>query len=380
MNQQDSFDLILASLYRATIDESLWPATAGLIDEACGVRGSMLLYGQGRLKSDALLFTRKFCMGGVRRTDLEDNYFGTYYLLDERVPRIRDLPDSELVHVEDLYTAQEKKTSLAYNECLPLTHTRDSLHARLDGPGALQIVWHIADPIESGGWRNAQVDLIRRLLPHVRNSVCLQQVLVDAEAVGLSLTKLLDNTRCGVVQLDRNGRIGEMNDSAAAILRAADGLHNRSGFLKARTLPDNVRLQTMLADALPKSGNGLTGGSETIGRKSFSPRLVLHVIPVAAREEDGCAASVAAVVLIVDPGTRENVSPGLLEDALGLTAAEGRVAASLASGLCVRDIALSTGRRESTVRWHMQHIFEKQGITRQAELVQRVQALGALPF
>lgn len=380
MNEQERFDLILASLHRATIDDSLWPATAGLIDEACGVRGNMLLFGQGNSQEDVLFFARRFCIGGERRTDLEENYFNTYYLSDERVPRIRNLPDSQLAHAADLYTEQEKKTSLAYNECLPLTHTRNSLLARLDGPGALQIVWNIADPIEAGGWRTAQVDMIKRLLPHVRHFVCLRQALADAEAVGLSLTRLLDNTRCGVVQLDRNGRITETNDYAAALLRRRDGLFDRAGFLQARTPCDNVRLQELLADALPKLGSRLTGGTETIGRVSFSPRLVLHVSPVDAGCKDCRAKSVAAVVLIVDPAAGERIDSRLVEEALGLTPAESQVAASLASGLCIRDIGLSTGRRESTVRWHLKHIFQKQGISRQAELVQRVQALGRLPF
>ncbi len=34
MSQNDLFDRILASLHEATLDDSHWPATAGLIDDA----------------------------------------------------------------------------------------------------------------------------------------------------------------------------------------------------------------------------------------------------------------------------------------------------------------------------------------------------------
>ena len=378
MSERHLFDRILVSLQEAIIDASRWPVTSALIDEACGTKGSYLLFGHGKSQSDVFFFSKEFCMGGERRTDIEENYFNTYYLVDERVPRIKSLPDSQLVHVADLYTQREKKISLAYNECLPITSTQNSLLARLDGLGASQIVWNIADPIEGGGWRSAQVEMIKRILPHVRHFVNLRQALADAEAVGLSLSRLLDNKSCGVIQLDPHGRIVETNDFAAALLRERDGLSERGSFLTARDPSDNARLQKLLERALPKFVGPATGGSVTIERVSTGPRLVLHVSLAQERQRVSRVNRVAAIVLIVDPGAKKHIDPGLVEEALCLTRAESLVAVSLASGLSIRDIALSTGREESTVRWHMKHIFQKQGISRQAQLVRRVQALGGL--
>ena len=53
---------------------------------------------------------------GQRRDDLEREYLTTYHPLDERVPRFRQLPARHLVHITDLYTAEELKTSRTYNE------------------------------------------------------------------------------------------------------------------------------------------------------------------------------------------------------------------------------------------------------------------------
>ena len=44
----------------------------------------------------------------------------------------------------------------------------------------------------------------------------------------------------------------------------------------------------------------------------------------------------------------------------------------LAEGKTVREIASSTGRRVSTIRWHVRQIFTKHGLTRQGDLVQLV--------
>ena len=44
----------------------------------------------------------------------------------------------------------------------------------------------------------------------------------------------------------------------------------------------------------------------------------------------------------------------------------------MALGLTVREIAASTGRRESTVRWHVRNLHSKLGVHRQADVVRLV--------
>ena len=51
---------------------------------------------------------------------------------------------------------------------------------------------------------------------------------------------------------------------------------------------------------------------------------------------------------------------------------ESRVAAMLADGKTVRDIVAVTGRRESTIRWHVRQLYQKGGVSRQVDLVRLV--------
>ena len=85
-------------------------------------------------------------------------------------------------------------------------------------------------------------------------------------------------------------------------------------------------------------------------------------------------------MLIVDPALRVRADPELVAQALNLTPAESHVAVMLADGRSVGDIAAATGRKESAVRWHMLHIFEKNAISRQVELVQMVRSLARIPW
>ena len=378
MGQYDLFVRILESLHEATLDDSHWPATSGLIDEACRVNGNMLVFGHGRSRKDTRVFLARFCFRGQRRQDLERDYFKIYYPRDERVPRLRCLADGRLVSSAQLFTDREKKSSFAYNEGLRRALAQDGLSVRLEGPAGSRIVWTFADPVETGGWRSAQIDMINRLLPHLRRYVHLRQVIFDAAASRASLAQLLDNTRCGVIQLDWRGRIVEANDLARKLLRRQDGLLDRAGYLYAQRRSENASLQRMLERALPTLGRRGVSGSATVGRMSVSPLLALHAVPVGQRETDFTAPRVAVLVLVVDPERKARIDPKVVASTLGLTPAESRVAGQLACGESIRDIALATGRKEGTIRWHVKRILLKLGISRQVELVRRVLSLAAL--
>ena len=140
MGDQDAFERTLASLHDAMLDDTRWPGTSALIDEACGLRGNDLIVSEGPNDDVRVLFVGAYCRG-QRREDQERDYLENYYPTDERVPRFRQLPDSRLVHVEDLFTAEELKTSPTYNEMLLRTGGQDSMNARLDGPDGSSITW-----------------------------------------------------------------------------------------------------------------------------------------------------------------------------------------------------------------------------------------------
>ena len=77
-------------------------------------------------------------------------------------------------------------------------------------------------------------------------------------------------------------------------------------------------------------------------------------------------------MLVVEPGSPARINPALVASALGLTPAESRVAAALAEGNSVRDIAQATGRQDNSVRFLLKKIYKKQDIWRQADLVRLV--------
>ena len=378
MTERDQYDRILVSLHDAMLDDACWTATAKLIDEACRTKGNMIGFGERRTHEDMQVFFARICHRGEWRPDWEREYFENYYPSDERIPRLAQMPDSHLAHVRDLYTAEEKKTSLVYNEAMLRADAQDSLHVRLNGPAGTDIGWVFCDPSGPAGWESGQIEMIQRLLPHIRQFVSVRDAVAGADALGSSLTQLLETNRIGFIQLDRRGRIAEANDRARDLLQRGAGLSDGGGFLSAWLPADNANLQTLLANALPALGSQGISGSTTIQRPSPLPRLVVHVNPVTDSRLGYRNRRVAALVLVVDTASQPRIGPDLLAEILGLTPAEGRVAAMLSEGKTVRDIAAATHRQEGAVHWLLHQIYRKHGISRQVDLVRLVLSLSNL--
>ena len=379
MGEQDALKQILASLYDAMLDDTRWPAVSALIDEACGLTGNGLLVGEGPKDAVRVHFVGAYCRR-ERREELEREHLENYHSTDERVPRFRQLPDGHLVHVQDLYTAEDQQTSPTYNEMLRRAGMQDSLNARLDGPDDSYVTWGPGDPVDSDGWGASRIAMVAELLPHIRQFVRVRQALVRAEArtTTVTVTALLDNPRIGVVQLDRRGRILTVNDRARPVLLGGDGLADRNGMLRARVPDEQIRLEQLVGDALPTSGAVAVSGSMLLRRSTVLPPFVVHVKPVGVPQPDYGARRVAGLVLIVEPGRQSRIDPDRVSRTLELTPAETQVAVWLAEGKTVREMAEATGHTEGAVYWHLKQIYKKQSISRQVDLVRLVLSLADL--
>ena len=377
MSDQDAFERILTALHDATLDDALWPAASALIDDACGLHGNALAVGEG--PTDAIrIISVGFYFRGHRREALEREYLTLYHPIDECVPRFRQLPDSHLVHITALYTTEELHTSPAYNEMLPRASRQDGLAVRLVEPDGAHTIWATADPVSPDSWSTPQLALIRGILPHLRQFVRVRQALVKAEARGATVPALLDTARLGVICLDQSGWVLEANDRARALLRRGDGVTDQDGGLAARIPADRAGLARLVAAALPTSSARPVSGSMRLRRAAGQPPFVVHVKPLGGGQPDYGVRRAAALVLLTAPGSPLRIDPVRVAALLGLSQVEGQLAAGLAEGRTVRELAGALGLTEGAVRWHLHEIYQKQGLSRQVDVVRLVLAVTAL--
>ncbi|MDE0205787.1 MAG: hypothetical protein OXP66_07160, partial [Candidatus Tectomicrobia bacterium] len=214
--------------------------------------------------------------------------------------RLRLLPDSRVVHVSELFSGEELKTSVVYNERLPLSGAQNGLNVRLDGPDGSRIVWTVSDPVDAAGWSSSRVEVVRSLLPHIRHFVQTRLALTSAGALGASLSEQLSGKGIGVIQIGRRGRILNANDRALKVLRHGDVLFEDRGSLHASWPADDDRLQRMLQESLPLKATPAKGGSIALRHTSGGSRLNVHVAPLSMWPPTSDIPGAAALLLIVE--------------------------------------------------------------------------------
>lgn len=375
MSRSDKVQRIVASLHEAAIDPGGWSKASALIEETLGIRGTGIVCSEGNNEREVRVFEAVHMVAGQRFNEHEREYFESYFAQDERLPRLRKLPDSELRHIRQLYSEAELKTSATFHEFFPRVHGQDSICVRLDGLNRSRIVLQFHDRLNGNGWSSPDLDLIRRLLPHIRQTWIVRQELASARALGNTLEDLLETTGLGIVHLDARGRIKEANDSARRILKEGYVSYDMDRRLLVRNRQDNHEFRQVMSRALPSFGTQAIAGSVPLNRSNGLPPLGMHVTPVRGSDKNMQPQPVAALAVLVDPLVEARIDPAFIQKALNLTRAQTTVAVLLAQGKDVRTIAASIVPAEGTVRWHVKRIREKLGLTRQSELVDLVRSL-----
>jgi DNA-binding CsgD family transcriptional regulator len=97
--------------------------------------------------------------------------------------------------------------------------------------------------------------------------------------------------------------------------------------------------------------------------------MFAHVLPMGAGDLRTrlVPASIAAIFIGASPDEQDGAET--MAAAFGLTPAETRVLASLLGGRTVAETAAALGVAITTARTHLDNIFAKTGVSRQAELV-----------
>ena len=96
--------------------------------------------------------------------------------------------------------------------------------------------------------------------------------------------------------------------------------------------------------------------------------MMVHAAPVVGSARD-LFQRAKAILMVVDPDAQRAPAEPILRQAFGLTPAEARLAAGLARGCDLGQVAAAHRIRAGTARAQLKSIFAKTSTRRQAELV-----------
>ena len=222
----------------------------------------------------------------------------------------------------------------------------------------------------------ADVIEFRRLVHHMANAERLARS-IDERALDWELPqRILDNMSVGALVADQTGQVRFANAAAEEILAENDGLSRRDNRLQAARSFETNNLLAALRDVAVtgRTDKREGGGAMLIARPSGKLPYAVVVMPLTATV-GGEVKATRALVFMSDLAHRNNELAPRLSQLFGLSKAEARVAAGIAEGRRLTEIAQEFDVRMPTVRTQLRAVLKKVGASRQADLVRIVLAL-----
>ncbi|TVR84338.1 MAG: LuxR family transcriptional regulator [Rhodospirillales bacterium] len=248
------------------------------------------------------------------------------------------------------------------------------LFAVLERQGAQISYLLVARLSDQKPFGDAEAALLRRLMPYLQRGLRAGAMLRRSQNVRQVALDTLDLMPIGVILVSLGGVPLATNRTARAVLSDREVfVVGRLGLEMIRE-GRRVRLRDLIAEALhagPRNRAARTTAF-SIARTSGGRPVSVLVSPVRSSGDTAGWEEPAAVVFVGDPEHAGEVDEIRLRQIYGLTGAEARVAALLANGYRLDEIAELLDVAYETIRKHLKQIFCKTGTGRQAELVRMV--------
>jgi DNA-binding CsgD family transcriptional regulator len=228
------------------------------------------------------------------------------------------------------------------------------------------------------------------LFPHLERAARIHRQLMQVGGLRDGLTAALDRMPLAAILCDRLGRAVWLNRAAEEMLRRGDGLRVREGRVEAAAGNGvSAELRRLIAGAAaeglhvkrsgaprPDAGIDEAGGTLHLPRPWPARPLAAMVtplpMPASAIDIALDATRPAALLLINDPDRAVQFPTDRLARAFGLTGAEAKLAAALATGSSLSAYAEAAQITIGTARWYLKQALAKTGAHRQSELVRHV--------
>jgi DNA-binding CsgD family transcriptional regulator len=214
-----------------------------------------------------------------------------------------------------------------------------------------------------------EIEIGKLLLPHLRRAMTISRMLDVRTIEGVRMAQTLDALRCAVLLTDERGMILHANRAAERMLQNGGPIHSAKGILKAALSSAASELRAALAVAArDEPGISRTGAAICLTAPATSP-VFAHILPLTGGDVRTRLEPAAVAAVFIGAPVDEQDGAAMATAAFGLTPAETRVLKNLLAGRTLAKTATALGITRFTANTHLDHIFAKTGVTRQADLI-----------
>jgi DNA-binding CsgD family transcriptional regulator len=368
----EEFSNLVADIYDAALDPALWgQALNRVFSVAGGNNAALVVYDREKRRRPHII--------AANFDPIQNRKYDEYYSQLDPLASILERSRVGVIVTSRAVTNETQRRGEFYTDWARPNDTGDTIFVNiLAGPGGV-CTFMMGHPWCSEPFATPEVlRLVRLLAPHLQRSMQAQLGFGRLTLVKDGALDLVDQWRHGCLLVSLTGSALYANRAANEIAAARDGLSLNAGGLKAAQAADDAALQCLIRQACTGNGQGARSGSRlAISRGSGRKPYTIQVLPLRSSRVCFGGSPAAALILIIDHGADAHLPTVELRDLYDLTPAEAEVALLVLRGHGLQLVADELHVSLSTVRVHLQRVFEKTGTHRQAELVRLLIELDA---
>lgn len=363
---------LIDDIYAAALDPSRWVGVMeSLSDAVGGLRGCLTRIdartGEGH---EAILFR-----SDPMWVDAYAQHFGAVNVFMSKAPTKGSGPVSTEAAClpRDDYLRSEY-----YNDFMRPQDVERAMFIRLGLSGTIESNINIGKRTGEA-FDQADIDLAARLQPHLVRAYEIGRQLEGPVGVARNLVAALQHSSHALYLVSPDGALAFANAAGERLLARERGLAVMNGRLTALHAEAARRMEALFADAAYRGGPR-SGGAMSVPSPTGGLPLALRTSPLPLDEGPIFRAAAPVLVAVTDLEAQVRAPEEELKLLFGLSTAEARLAAAVFEGLTLPEAAERFQVSVNTTRFQLSRVFDKTGVTRQADLVKLMMRLaGAAP-
>jgi DNA-binding CsgD family transcriptional regulator len=368
MHDERQLSALIGDVYDAALDQSRWVDVLREVAAFVGGPAAVLFAKSAASKTGTLVHEHGF------DPHYRKLYCDHYIKLDPFTPGQCFAEIGEPTAVEDIIPYDEFLTTRFYEEWARPQGVVDFVSAVLDKSVTSAAMFGVFRHERDGVVDDQTRERVRLIAPHLRRAMLIGNVIDLKRTEAATFAETLDGLSAGMFLVDATGRIVHANIAGHVILAEDDILSTADGRLVAR----DAEVDQALRDIFAACGKG----DAALGIKGIAvpmmardrARYVAYALPLTsgARHDAGIATRAVAALFVRKAGLETPSPPEVIAKTYKLTPTELRVLLGIVEVGGVPEVATALGMAESTVRTHLDRLFEKVAVRRQADLVKLV--------
>jgi DNA-binding CsgD family transcriptional regulator/PAS domain-containing protein len=356
MSSESDLASLIAAIYEAGMDFSLWPYTLGRIAKAFGVPSAQWTR-PGQTPFDWLAFASAI------DPEYERKYIDHYHSVNPIWQRVPSTPAGTVQTDTMVIPRSELSRTEFFNDFLVPQKLGGLLNAVVLLEQGRQTI------VTVQGDRQFEANHVELYKLLTQRAVQINIKLARAELNHSASVETLNRLEQGILFVDLNAKIVFANKAAEKLFADRD-LRQTKGRLQANSSAETATLHAVIAKCTATRNELQQSGFVSARRQPGRSPLSLLIAPLPMETSSGLVTpQPMAVIFVNDPDKSNKPAAVQLRKKFGMTPAEAAFAVEISTGDGIQAAADRLSISRATARTHLSRIFDKTGTRRQAELV-----------